>query len=282
MSKPPNFIAHVRGNETQSLEAHLRGVARLSKTFAGKLGLSSQGELIGLLHDLGKYSDAFQAYIKSATGLLNQDEDEEFVDAAGLRGKIDHSTSGAQLVWQVLSKQGQLGQIVGQTLGLCIASHHSGLIDCLTSSPNRPVEDTFTKRMNKVSHRTHLDEALEKADKAILASAQELLAQPEMIESIQAWIRKILGKVPSKNPDSPVYQQQLGLLVRTLFSCLIDADRIDTADFEHPGRAKQRLRGSYESWEILIKRLEAHLNSFAPCHPIDNLRQDISRHCLDG
>ena len=86
-----------------------------------------------LLHDLGKYSDEFQVYLKSTVGLLNQDEDEEFVDAKGLKGKVDHSTAGAQLVWTELAKHGQLGEIVGQALALCIASHHSGLIDCLTS-----------------------------------------------------------------------------------------------------------------------------------------------------
>ncbi|EQD56441.1 CRISPR-associated helicase Cas3, partial [mine drainage metagenome] len=112
----------------------LHGVARLAAGFAAKFGLSSQGELIGLLHDLGKYSAAFQTYIQFATGLLNQDEDEEFVDAAGLKGKIDHSTSGAQFIWQHLAGKDVLAQVAGEILALCVASHHSGLIDCLTSS----------------------------------------------------------------------------------------------------------------------------------------------------
>ena len=91
------------------------------------LVFTTQGELLGLLHDLGKYSTAFQSYIQSATGLLNQDEDEEFVDAAGLKGKIDHSTSGAQWVWQELAQKDALAHIAGQIMALCIASHHSGL-----------------------------------------------------------------------------------------------------------------------------------------------------------
>jgi CRISPR-associated endonuclease/helicase Cas3 len=132
----PLFIAHHRESDgvTQSLAAHLCNVARLGNSFAAKIGLDKQGELIGLLHDLGKFSAAFQAYIKSAIGLLNQDEDEEYVNAAGLKGKIDHSTAGAQMVWRELSKQGQLGQIIGQILALCFASHHSRLIDWLSSA----------------------------------------------------------------------------------------------------------------------------------------------------
>lgn len=282
-SDKPEFVAHVRGDgKIQSLEAHLGRVGQLAAELATKFNLATHGELLGLLHDLGKYSAAFQTYIQSATGLLNQDEDEEFVDASGLKGKIDHSTSGAQWIWQELATQGELARIAGQMLALCIASHHSGLIDCLALSVGKPTEDGFTKRMNKPGEKTHLSEVLGKANKELLASARSLMMRPETTQAFQVWIAKILGKVPGKNPQSPVFQQQLGLLVRSLFSCLIDADRIDTADFEHPGRARRRLRGNYESWDVLITRLEAHLGAFTPRHPIDSLRQDISRHCLEG
>ena len=57
-------VAHVRGDkQTQPLLAHLYGVAGLASQFAAKFGLSTQGELIGLLRDLGKYSAVFQAYM---------------------------------------------------------------------------------------------------------------------------------------------------------------------------------------------------------------------------
>ncbi len=114
----PAFVAHVRGDsKIQSLEAHLRSVSQLAAELAAKFRLAPHGELIGLLHDLGKYSSAFQAYIQSATGLLNQDEDEEFVDAAGLKGKLitqqaARSSSGNiwlekthWLMWPVKSSQ---------------------------------------------------------------------------------------------------------------------------------------------------------------------------------
>lgn len=286
--KTVQAIAHVRGDSgiCQTLEAHLTGVSARASGFAAKFNLTLHGELIGLLHDLGKYSSAFQAYIQSATNLLNQDEDEEFVDAAGLKGKIDHSTSGAQFIWQHLEEKDALSQIAGQALALCIASHHSGLIDCLTSLPGKPAEDGFTQRMSKPDSKTHLLEALAKADPALLAEARRLLGQPQITSAFQLWIKQLFDKAPGDTPEakknSPVVQQQIGLLVRALFSCLIDADRIDTADFEHPGRARRRLRGNYTPWEALIARLESHLASFTPTQPIDALRQDISRHCLDA
>lgn len=283
----PEFVAHVRGNgQIQSLESHLLRVGQLAGELATKFGLTTHGQLLGLLHDLGKYSAAFQAYIQSATGLLNQDEDEEFVDVRGLKGKIDHSTSGAQWIWLELAKKNELARIAGQIMALCVASHHSGLIDCLGLSAGRPAEDVFTRRMNKSGDKTYLREVLGKVDKDLLATARGLVMRPEATQAFQFWIAKILDNVPGETShqkaQSPIFQQQLGLLVRSLFSCLIDADRIDTADFEHPGLARRRLRGNYEPWEVLIERLEARLRTFTLRHPIDALRQDISRHCLDN
>ncbi len=294
------FLAHVRQKPSggweehgldpdenkQSLKKHLEGVAALSEGFASKIDLGKAGELIGLLHDLGKYSQEFQNYFKSAVGLLNPDEDEEFVDAKGLRGKVDHSTAGAQLVWKELSKQGQLGQVVGQILALCIASHHSGLIDCLTSSPTEPVTDGFTRRMGKSEEKAHLEEVQPKADTAILNRFQGILADKELIQSLKNSIHRIVQQAPDRHDTDPskstVAQFQIGLLVRFLFSCLIDGDRIDTADFEKPRAAQHRMRGRYTGWEELIKRLELHLSRFASRYDIDKLRNQISSHCLEA
>lgn len=258
----------------------MHGVASLSKSFANKIGLANHGELMGLLHDFGKYSQEFQSYLKSAVALLNPDEDEEFVDAKGLKGKVDHSSAGAQLVWRELSKQGQFGQIVGQILALCIASHHSGLIDCLTSAPNHSVEDAFSKRMGKLDSRTHLSEALDKADESILSRYRELAGQPDTTECLRNVIADMARR--DKEVGEVVIRHKVGLLVRFLFSCLIDADRIDSADFESPRQAKLRIRGDYTGWETLIARLEEYLGTLESKRPIDLLRRDISNHCLDS
>lgn len=275
----PDYIAHRRKNDgaTQTLESHLLGVAGIAKTLAAKIGLEQQGELIGLLHDLGKYSEEFQAYLKSAVDLINQDED-EFVDARGIKGKVDHSTAGAQLVWEDLSKQGNMGRIVGQILGLCIASHHSGLIDCLSSNANKPAEDIFTRRAGKRDDRSHLREAMSKMDTLVNKRFRELSSMPSLIGGIQESIRK----VARDDKVEAIIRFKVGLLVRFLFSCLIDADRIDTADFEKPRAAKQRLKGKYIEWPFLIERLEKHLQSFTIENPVDKIRRSVSDHCRDG
>lgn len=292
----PTFIAHVREadrNTHQSLECHLRGVGQLSRHFAEKFGLSMHGQLIGLLHDLGKYSTDFQHYILSATGLLNQDEDEEYVDAKGLKGKIDHSTSGAQVVWSELSAHGVQGQFAGQVLALCIASHHSGLIDCLSSSDKAPAFDNFARRVKKADEATHLTEVCRNADPSLMREAKALLADPQLVTGLWSWCNRLAKEAPGQNPraktQSPALHQQLGLLVRALFSCLIDADRVDTADFEHPRTAKHRPKGEYRAWDVLIQRLESHLADLPSDKPVDaarpdinRLRRDISSHCLEA
>ncbi len=48
-------------SEWQLLRDHLREVANLAKGFAAPLGLAAEAELAGLLHDLGKYAQRFQA-----------------------------------------------------------------------------------------------------------------------------------------------------------------------------------------------------------------------------
>ena len=67
IQKSPAYIAHYRKQDEtfQSLEEHLLGVSKMAGAFASKVGLKKQGELIGLLHDLGKYSAEFQNYLRS-------------------------------------------------------------------------------------------------------------------------------------------------------------------------------------------------------------------------
>ena len=59
----------------QALSAHLQGVANIASEYAKKLNLGNSGKLIGLLHDLGKYSQDFQEYIRDAS-IRGADNDE--------------------------------------------------------------------------------------------------------------------------------------------------------------------------------------------------------------
>lgn len=268
------YIAH----KNHTLEQHLLGVADKAKGFAAKLSLDEQGELIGLLHDLGKYSAQFQTYIQSAIGLIDEDKD-DYVDAQGLKGKVDHSTAGAQFIWNELSRQGKFGPIVGQLLSLCIASHHSGLIDCISPGVAAPSIDKFTKRMGTREERSHFEEVQAKMDASIIARFHELIISPKLIDRIKSLILQI---AQHDSGNELITRFKIGLLVRFLFSCLIDADRIDTADAEKPRAAKKRQHGDYIEWAILIERLEKKLAEFSDAEPIDKIRRNIADHCRDA
>lgn len=107
--------AHTLANRPESdwepLSRHLEEVADLAADFASAFGAREWGLAAGLLHDVGKHSAAFQAYLRAS--------------AAGKgpgRGP-DHSTAGAQ--WA----HGHYKQGVGRLLAYVLAGHHAGLPD---------------------------------------------------------------------------------------------------------------------------------------------------------
>src|SRR5690606_30069659 len=63
-----------------------------------------------------------------------------------------------------------------------------------------------------------------------------------------------------------------------LFSCLIDADRIDSADFENPHYAKARSNGVV-NWAVPIERLEKFLSKLEVRNQVDVIRRNISSDC---
>ncbi|MFH1283195.1 MAG: CRISPR-associated helicase Cas3' [bacterium] len=267
------YIAHRRekDGEIQSLVDHLKGVSEKTGEFASKIGMKEQGELIGLLHDIGKASQEFEQYIKSAVGLINSDED-DYVDAVGLKGKVDHSTAGTQLIYQNLADKGKESLFVAQILSLCIASHHSGLLDCI--SPKGI--DMYSKRMVKTEEKSHINEVLDKISNEEKVKIITLLQSEEFLQNVMNRFKALRTPLDSQETLS----FKCGLMLRFLYSCLIDADRLDTADFEIPSAAKLRNYGNYVDWPVLISRLNEKLADFKS-EGINTIRQKISQACYD-
>lgn len=270
-------IAHVRStdNGIQTVSTHLLEVAEITKTLASKINVPEAGELIGLLHDFGKYSESFQNYIQSGTGLLNADIDDAYVDAVALKGKIDHSTAGAQWVWEALSKVGKNGEgkLCGQILALCIASHHSGLIDCLKPEG----VNGFKDRINKDDARSHLAECKQNADAAILEQAQNLADKPLMLAMLKQISLLMRKEQHGQTISEAIKHFYIGFWTRFLFSCLIDADRINSADFEIPKNACYR--NNAVSWDIAIKRMEFFLTE-QQSTPNNNTQINVIRNTI--
>ena len=280
MEMKRNLFVHFREKdknhkEPQYLWTHLTETSELAKGFASKIGLSKSGEILGLLHDLGKASEEFQNYLLSGEGLLNPDSD-DYVDHIAMKGKVDHSTAGAQVIYNHLWNKGNEGRVVAQILSLAIASHHSGLIDCLSPSG----EDNFTRRMEKAETSSHVNEAFSNLSEQEVTTIEELLADDLLI-------REVMEKLKSVKEENESQQTLLfkhGLLIRYLLSCLLDADRLNTADFEFPGNARLRNNNIYPEWESLIKRLNVKLDEFErkpDRNEVDDIRSRVSQSCLE-
>ena len=106
----PAFYAHSVSNrpeaEWEALPVHLREVAAEAAYLAAQFGAGAAGEMAGLLHDLGKYSDAFQRRLHGG-------------------GRADHSTAGA--AWALAQLPAKWGGLVAHA----VAGHHAGLKDGL-------------------------------------------------------------------------------------------------------------------------------------------------------
>ena len=111
---------------------------------------------------------------------------------------------------------------------------------------------------------------------AIKERLQELL-RGDIEEELKDFLRRSVEKEKYSNSE---VQFNLALTVRFLLSCLIDADRINAADFEAPDNREKRQLGVYHDWAELIERFEDYIQRFQVRHEMDRLRRDVSEQCL--
>jgi CRISPR-associated endonuclease/helicase Cas3 len=260
----------------------------ISGATAEKIGIELAGQLVGLAHDLGKYTQEFLDYISSAAGMLDPDCDENWVDARSLKGKIDHSSAGAQWIWQALSlntppknSRDKAKLLAAQILALVVASHHGGLIDCIAADLDRAGQDIFSARMNKDLARTHLLEVRKNVDDDISQELQALLTADDLISSIQSLYERIqLGEQQCHGTDT-IIQFKLGLVARMLLSCLVEGDHRNSSEFENPV-ATMIQSSEKPDWQALAQLLECRLATFSCKKAINQIRADVSAHCLSA
>ena len=223
------YIAHLNEEHTQTLKDHLCGTAELAGYFAGRFGKADWGYTCGMLHDIGKYSLAFQDKIKNNSNR-----------------QVDHSTAGAKACFE---KGGMY-----RFMSYCIAGHHSGLPDYGSSSDpgNAP---TLQGRKKK-----HIEDC---------DAYKSEIHIPEI---------KTLPFDPKHSPDPDF---SLSVFIRMLYSCLVDADFLDTEYFMKEGRTQ---RETGEEPSVLLEKLKKHVAGWLlneDTETVNGRRTEILRHCFE-
>ncbi len=225
------FFAHSTAradkSDWQSLAEHLTAVGDLAATFASDFGAQSLARAAGLLHDLGKYTQAFQQRLEG--------------------GKpVDHSTWGARIATELFGQAGIL-------LAYGIAGHHAGLANGRSSEARTALADRLKAELPE-----------------LLSDWRQELTLPD-----KSMLWPIAGFEPCK--DRGMFQ--LSVLVRMLFSCLVDADFIDTDEFYRhiEGRSPRRVEMP-PTLEQLRQRLDTKLAGFRTDTEVNSLRADILTH----
>ncbi|MEW5876543.1 MAG: CRISPR-associated endonuclease Cas3'' [Acidobacteriota bacterium] len=237
-----DLFAHAAKDQAQRhrLVDHLRAVAEYAGNFAETFGAGAWGYLVGLWHDVGKASEAFQAYLKAAQEDYHQGE---------IRGSVDHSSAGAQHAVKTLGLPGHL-------LAFPIAGHHAGLPDsisegsCLERRLRKKVE-TWTRVLD------------------LIPPAGELQLPPFLQRALER-----------RHVDPKGAAFSLAFFVRMLFSCLVDADFLDTEAFLNRDQ-----RMSRTLWpEDVLARMEHALERFVSQLPaataVDRQRNMIREACV--
>ncbi len=242
-----DFIAHVRKNDDgswaapQMLLEHLEGTAGLAKRFADKFNSGDWAEVAGLAHDAGKGRVAWQNYLRQKSGY-----DEE-AHLEGNPGKMPHAIHGAKLVEELFGKG------LGRILAYCIAGHHAGLPDWSA------------------------------AEGAGQSSLEFQEAQVKDLRDIAGFVAE---QVKRAGPKRPPWQFRNGSLdmplwVRMLYSCLVDADFLDTEAYMDIDRGVNR--GGYRSIPELLERFDRfmkELDETAEDTPVNQIRRKIRSQCV--
>ena len=223
------YLAHLTEDREQTVKEHLMGTAKLAAEFAGQFGCSDWGYCCGMLHDIGKYSEAFQSHLR------NKDNK-----------KVDHSTAGAQVCEEIGGAY--------RYMEACIAGHHAGLPD-YGGTGSTSDEASLHGRLIKD------------------------------IEDFSAYKSEVeIPKVETSPFDPRCVKDSgfsLSVFIRMVYSCLVDADYLDTEKFMTAGQVD---RDSGESIDLLYDKLMDHISGWFSCYDdktINGRRSEILRSCLD-
>lgn len=239
------YFAHSGNDKNKSdwqlLKDHLCRVALVAEINAQYFKAAKLPYLAGLLHDLGKYSRDFQARLE------------------GTASKVDHATAGAKIASEILPNEKFSNFPFYKFVAYAIAGHHAGLANGIDEGDGRrALKDRLNLQVGK--------------DLPLLDS--EAWQSELVLPPIETLIPEI-----SPNPNADLQGFQFAFLIRMIFSCLVDADFIDTDKFYRHLEGKPLLRGDYPQLpELKIQfdqALADKIKSTDQTQTINQLRKEI-------
>jgi len=255
------MIAHIRKSDKaeQRLGAHCRAASEFARRSLQPIGLGATGALAGLLHDMGKATAAFQAYLREPAA----HPDRKPADSPA------HAPIGAAFACEQWFNGDEGRKRTAQIVSMAVFGHHAGLPDCLDIHGKSPYLLHFDPAGRE---KLHYSEAVDNYLREVAGSDELNL----LFERVCGEMRAAEEKLDS---DAGERAFQLGMLARTVLSAVVDADRWDSARFER-GDDSAEPDAPLPDWSALLKKLEAHLGSLPRRNAIDDLRADISMQCL--
>lgn len=222
------FIAHTKIEKNnvikESLQNHLVNCQQYAEEYGAELELSHVAGIAALVHDLGKYRPSFQEYLKNATKDPSQ----------SMRGSVDHSTFGGMFIRSFLkelkvSNEQEISlNLLFEILENSIFAHHNtnGLKDYLNAKEEMP----FLKRITKFDKDNDNKKELDQISKFFY---KEVMSREDFLNYLNIALKEFTDFYDKiKNEEFEEQLKIIYFLAEFIYSCLLDADRTDTACFE--------------------------------------------------
>lgn len=270
------FAAHIREVDlaVQTVGEHSTETAQLAKEFGRKIQLENMAELSGFLHDMGKWTSEFSEYLHKVV-----------IGKERLSPYIDHSTAGARYLYENyyfhnVGKQPGIEQwaqnLVVEIVGMVILSHHSGLQDFIGEDG----KSDFIRRVHE-KELPYYEEVVRNFEQV----HENTATVNRLVQESTREMQRILGKLLELRREFQNYPLLLSLsfVMKTVFSCLIDADRTNTRRFEENDRSPLQADVQsffQQSYRHLMEQVEKWGVGGSESR-IDQLRSRMSAQCDD-